>query len=113
MALFDKVRKIESRKIDQLDKHPRNTFNKGNNSTPNNCTSVPNQGTPQAPSRPAGSPATATPKARAPAITYPNKKFGAVTKKPDSWISAWHDPETNPKKLSFEERAALQKQGHY
>jgi hypothetical protein len=110
-ALFDKVRKIESRKIDQLDKHPRNTFNKGNNSTPNNRTSVPNQGTPQAPSRPAGSPATATPKARAPAITYPNEKFGAVAKKPDGWIGAWHDPETNPKKLSFEERAALQKQG--
>jgi hypothetical protein len=93
-SLFDKVRKIESRKVDQNDKHPRNIPTKGTTPTTGGRATQ-NQGTSQS-STPA---------------KYPNKKFGPVAKKPDGWSGAWYNPETSPKKLTSDEKATLQKQG--
>jgi hypothetical protein len=114
MELFDKVRKVESRKVDQQDKHPRTPFNKGsaapsgNRSNTANRTSTPAS---TSSSNRASTNASASASTRATGTSHPNDKFGAVAKKPDGWAGPWFDPETNPKKLTADEKTTLQKQG--
>jgi hypothetical protein len=108
-SLFDKIRKIESRKIDQNDKHPLNIPAKGTTPTAGSRTTQ-NQGASQlsTPAKPASG--TVANNTRA-SVTYPNEKFGPVAKKPEGWSGAWYDPETSPKKLTPDEKATLQRQG--
>jgi hypothetical protein len=102
-SLFNKVRKIEGRKIDQQDTHPRKTFNKQATST---TTGRITQGQGTTPSSTPAKPASGTAAPRASA-TYPNEKFGPVAKKPDGWSGNWYNPETSPKKLSPDEKVTL------
>lgn len=99
-ALLDRVRKAESRKIDQQSTFPRTN--------------------PRIASAPSTRPNTAkdaSPKnssALAPRTSessYPNNEFGPVAKKPEGWVGTWYDPETRPKKLTDKEKAELRRQG--
>jgi hypothetical protein len=41
---------------------------------------------------------------------HPNAKFGPVSKKPEGWIGRWFDGESDPPKLTAEDREQLSKQ---
>lgn len=44
-------------------------------------------------------------------ISHPNNNFNPMTKKPEVWVGIWYDGEKNLKKLTFEYRNKLVKQG--
>lgn len=110
--LFEKIRRIETRKIDQQTYHPRTPTGRATTmTTPANRSNTGGKSTTPALTSDIKKQSLATPGNNQTEVPRPNEKFGPVAKKPDGWKGAWYDSETNPKKLTTEDKALLQRQG--
>jgi hypothetical protein len=106
---LDEARTVEDRRKDLFSNHPRLPRNKGLSTTATGKESTTPTG--RAPRTTAEDTSRGSTPAKSTTSSHPNTKFDPVAKKPEGWVGNWHDPETNPKKLTTDEKSLLQRQG--